>query len=196
MTHELASPKLSTAGPLLLAAAYVALGVGLLFAVLGLRPLSQIALGVDVALFLGGGPLAARAFQRAHLRFRGAHGAAAGAAAVAGVIGALLALVALFAGGSGSTLSVTSQVFPAASALFGALAALALAAGTYPRGARTRARVAAGLLALGALLAATFSVLTFALEALPPLVYISAFGAPLALALGLSAVALTWRTSA
>lgn len=195
MSYVEPSPKLNTAGPLLLAAAYVVLGVALLLAVLGEPPLSLIALALDIPLFLAGGLLATRGFQRAHARFRGAHGAAGGIAAVAGVLGALLAVTALLTGSSGGgALSITSQVFPAASALFGALAALALAAGSYPPGARTRARIAASLLALGALFAATFTVLTFALEALPTLVYVSAFGAPIALALGLVTVALAWRT--
>ncbi|PKN55865.1 MAG: hypothetical protein CVU56_19010, partial [Deltaproteobacteria bacterium HGW-Deltaproteobacteria-14] len=174
MTHEMASTKLSPSGPLLLAAAYVVLGGGVLLAALGLGPPSRIAFAIDVPLFLTGGLLTTRAFRRAHARFRGAHGAAGGGAAVVGVLGALLTLVALLAAGGGGALSLTSQVFPAVSALFGALAALALAAGAYPRAARASARIAAGLLALGALLAATFTGLPFALEAAPPLVYVSA----------------------
>lgn len=195
MTRDTARPRVATTGPLLLALAYLVFGFALLFALLGVRVGADVALAVDIPLFLFGGALSTRSFHAAHLVRRGAHGAAGAVATVTGALGALLALLALLAGGgdTGAALSIALQLFPATSALLGVLAALALTSGGYPRPQRVRARVAAALLTVGALLAATFTVLTFSLEAAPPLVYASAFGAPLALALGLVTVALTWH---
>jgi|GEM_PF-3080033 len=195
--HDPSAERAGATGPSLLAVAYLVFGLAALLAALGVGTGADVALAVDIPLFLAGGLLSTRAFQRAHLLRRGAHGAAGGLAIVAGAVGALFALLALLSGrGDGAALSITLQLFPATSALFGALAALALFATSYPPGARLGARVAAVLLALGALCAAGFTVLTFSLETSPTLVYATAFGAPLALSLGLGGVALAWRRAA